>query len=760
METHSQTPQKEEEALVSSLYEQNSDVSHYQVQRELFSSSSCEETRLVPYLTSGEAEKLCSVIQSCDSSFKKDQLGTESSSQLGMYLSSLNEEMDSSDDHVPESRERESLKENSSLYSRLVDKHRTRMKELLPCLKGKPEDCSVEERQSESEAKWLCEDAIQDDVTFQRKLRNAELAIGSAEMFLPSFKETLARISKACYISASDMLKISMQEDLLVKELEALKNMKGLLQQLLRSSKEKELISRQIEDLIQKLTESETEAVDLKNEALQKERYILELSTQLQQEKANVIKASRHSESIQSVQIHLQCQIERKEAENNQLRTKFQTVEKKITERKLQVGEYKQQILAEKEKREERRNALKRAASVQKQRAELLKAAVESLISKIREKEIQLSEVLSACNVWKSHHETVVDEKNRLEVQAETLKKQIADHVMELERIRNNGRKSNSEILGKLSAVTSENENISLENAKLKASFAALKVSIISAEAELVDLHEEAQQQENLVEHYKTEVGKIEIESEELKTRYEKVIRESINVTDGKDLEMVAMRGQTEARLKELERARDLQKAAEGKLRKGQESLLVCQKSCLDKSKTIREFQVQVGDNDGFLKQLSLEEENRNIQLKYEEVKRKLEEMELQNKKLENQLANQEACLQKTELQFQQKLADYDALTRQLEAALEDGSKKLEEEMEKINSKERAFRMKILDLENELRRKKEEQKHLSRRLDAREKHRELSLKELEHSLQRSENQNQSIQNYVKFLKTSYVTMFS
>ncbi|XP_061489533.1 protein BCAP isoform X2 [Rhineura floridana] len=707
---------KEEEALVSSLYEQNSDVSHYQVQRELFSSSSCEETRLVPYLTSGEAEKLCSVIQSCDSSFKKDQLGTESSSQLGMYLSSLNEEMDSSDDHVPESRERESLKENSSLYSRLVDKHRTRMKELLPCLKGKPEDCSVEERQSESEAKWLCEDAIQDDVTFQRKLRNAELAIGSAEMFLPSFKETLARISK--------------------------------------------LISRQIEDLIQKLTESETEAVDLKNEALQKERYILELSTQLQQEKANVIKASRHSESIQSVQIHLQCQIERKEAENNQLRTKFQTVEKKITERKLQVGEYKQQILAEKEKREERRNALKRAASVQKQRAELLKAAVESLISKIREKEIQLSEVLSACNVWKSHHETVVDEKNRLEVQAETLKKQIADHVMELERIRNNGRKSNSEILGKLSAVTSENENISLENAKLKASFAALKVSIISAEAELVDLHEEAQQQENLVEHYKTEVGKIEIESEELKTRYEKVIRESINVTDGKDLEMVAMRGQTEARLKELERARDLQKAAEGKLRKGQESLLVCQKSCLDKSKTIREFQVQVGDNDGFLKQLSLEEENRNIQLKYEEVKRKLEEMELQNKKLENQLANQEACLQKTELQFQQKLADYDALTRQLEAALEDGSKKLEEEMEKINSKERAFRMKILDLENELRRKKEEQKHLSRRLDAREKHRELSLKELEHSLQRSENQNQSIQNYVKFLKTSYVTMFS
>ncbi|XP_033007561.1 protein BCAP isoform X4 [Lacerta agilis] len=694
---------KEEDVSPSSLYEQNSDVSRDHVQRELFSSSSCEETRLVPYLTSGEAEKLCSVIQSCDLSFKKDHLGTETFGQLGKYLSSLSEEVDSSDNHLPE---QEHLKENWGSYGRLVDKHRTRMKEALPCRKGKSEESSLEETQSESETRRLWEDTIQDEVSFQKKLHEAELAIGSAEMFLPSFKETLTRISKACYISATDMIKISMQEDLLVMELGALKNMKGLLQQLLRSSKEKEIISTQIEDLIWKLTESETEAVELKHEVHRKERYILQLSTQLHHEKANVLKASRHSESTQLVQTHLQCQIERKEAENNQLRTKFKTVEKNITEWKQQVGEYKQQILAEKDRREERRNGLKRAASVQKQRAELLKAAVESLISKIREKEIQLSEVLSACNVWKSHHEAVVDEKNRLEVQAETLKKQIADRLMELRRLQDVGRRSTNEILGKLNAITSENEKISLENTKLKASFASLEASIVSAEAELIDLREEAQQQENIIEHYKNEMGKLESEAEELKTRYEKVVHEGKKLMDGKDLEIAV-----------------------------------------------------VVENDSFLKQLSLEEENRNIQLKYKDVKRKLEETELKNKELENQLASQEECLQKTEMQFKQKLASYDALTRQLEAALEDGREKLKEEVEKIASKEQAFQMKILDLENQLRRKKEEQRHLSRRLDAREKHRQMSLKELEHSLQRSENQNQSIQNYVKFLKTSYVTMF-
>ncbi|XP_042320726.1 protein BCAP isoform X5 [Sceloporus undulatus] len=607
----------------------------------------------MPYLTSGEADRLCSVIQSCDLSFKRDHLDTETPSQPGKYISSQNE--DNSDNHLPGSTELESLKEDWRSYSSLVDKHRTKMKELLPCLQGKSQNSSMEESLSEGETTWLWKDAMNDKVTFQKKLHEAELAIGSAELFLPSFRETLVRISKS-----------------------------------------------------------------LRTEVTQKERHLLELSSQLHQEK---------------------------------------TVEKKIAEWKLQVVEHKQQILAEKGKREERRNALKRAASVQKQRAEHLKAVVETLISKIGDKEIQLSEALSASNVWKSHHETVVDEKTRLEVQVESLKKQVADHMMELRRIQDAERKSRSEIIGKLNAIVSENEKISLENTTLKASLSTLEISITSTEVELVDLREEAQQQEMLVEQYKSEVVRLDMEAEELKTKYENILSDSGKIMEDKDFEMNAMRDQTEAYLKELECARDMHKAVEGKLQTCQESLLSCQKSCVDKSKAIRELQVQVGDSGGVLEQLSLEEENRNIQLKYEEVKKKLEEMELQNNELENQLANKEEILQKTEFQFNQKIADCEALTRQLEAALEDGRKKLAEEMEKITSKEQAFQLKILDLENKLRKKKEEQKQLSRRLEAREKHHEVSLKELEHSLQRSENQTQSIQNYVKFLKTSYVTMF-
>ncbi|KAJ7332539.1 hypothetical protein JRQ81_014719 [Phrynocephalus forsythii] len=562
----------------------------------------------------------------------------------------------------------------------------------------------------------MWEDASDDEVTFQRKLHEAELAIGSAEMFLPSFRDTLTRIAQACSVSTSDMVKISMQEDLLIEELEALSAMKGLLQHLLRASQDKEILSKQIEDLTQKLTESEMEVAVLKNEVVQREREILELSIQFQQDKANVLKASRHSESVQSVQTHLQCQVEKKEAENNQRRANLQTLEKQVSEWKL--GEHKQQILAETERREERKMALRRAARVQRQRAKCAKAAVEHLISKIKEKEIQLSEAVSASNVWKSHHETVVNEKNRLEVQADSLKKQIADHEMELRRIQDAGRKTRNNFL------KFQNSMSLLSFAKtLQASIAALETNVVSAEAELVALHKEVQQQEEVVEEYKIKVGELEREAAELETKYERVLQDSQRRTEVKDLEGDAMRSQAEARWKELKHARDLQRAAEEQLQECQGSLLSCQKSCLDKSKAIRALQLQ------------------------------------QNKDFEHQLANREESLWKTELQFKQKLSDADALTRQLEAALEDGRKKLTEEMEKITSKERTFQMKILDLENELRKKKEEQRELSRRLDAREKYREVSLKELEHDLQRSENQTQSIQNYVKFLKASYVTIF-
>uniref|UniRef100_K7FWD0 Outer dense fiber of sperm tails 2 like n=1 Tax=Pelodiscus sinensis TaxID=13735 RepID=K7FWD0_PELSI len=592
------------------------------------------------------------------------------------------------------------------------------------------------------------EDALNENVTFQEKLLEAQMAVNSTEMFLPLFKYNILKLNFKCdIIAALDIIKISKQEDLLIKELETLKHVKELLLHLLRTTEHKEISSKHIDVLMHKLTESENENDGLRKEMLITERRIVELSSRLQLEKANALKADHLSKSVGAVHSHLQCQIQKKEAENDQLKAKIQTLEKKIIEWKLQIGENKHQILAVKETNEQRKKALKKATRAQKQRAEHFEASVENLTSKIRKREVKLSEVLSASSVWKNHYEKAVEEKTRLEVQTETLKEQITKLLEDLKKIQDHGRNSNEEICGKLTSISSEKANIHLENAKLKVFFpfvllafhgmsaleivifllwlkfereallTALEDNTVATEAELLDLQEEVKQQENLAEQYKTEVQKLQTEAEELKTRYEKVLNENKLITEAKDLEISEVRSQMQAHLKELEHVRDLQKAAEERLQEYQENMLSYRRSYADKSKTIRELQVQIDNNNRFLRKNSLEDEKYNIEKKYEYLKRQLEKMDVQNQELAHQLANQEESLQHTELQLKEKLAEYDALARQLEAALEEGRKKESEEVEKMSSKERALQTKILALETELRERREERKRLVSKLN-------------------------------------------
>lgn len=60
--------------------------------------------------------------------------------------------------------------------------------------------------------------------------------------------------------------------------------------------------------------------------------------------------------------------------------------------------------------------------------------------------------------------------------------------------------------------------------------------------------------------------------------------------------------------------------------------------------------------------------------LKYmSSVKRKLEQMDAENKELEQKLADQDECLKRSDAQLKEKAAECAALARQLDAALEEG---------------------------------------------------------------------------------------
>ncbi|XP_069718225.1 protein BCAP [Phaenicophaeus curvirostris] len=532
----------------------------------------------------------------------------------------------------------------------------------------------------------------------------------------------------------------------------------------------KYLDSDNIDTLMQKLSENETQNMNLRRKILEKERHVKELSSRLQLEKVNVQKEDQLSRSVKAIQDHLQCQIQRKEVENNELKAKIQTLERKIAEWKLQVGECKRQMLALRETSEEQKTALKKAFRFQKQRALRFEAAVENLTSNIREHEVSLSEIQSASDGWKSQHNRMVEGKTMLEIQREDLKKQVTSLLEDLKRKEEGRRNSVEEILGKLNSVNSENEKICLENEKLKASIATLEDSTLSVENELLNLREKAKVQETLVEEYRNQVQKLQTAVEELKPRYEMIFNGNKRITENKCLEVDMVRGRTEAELKELEHVCDLLKAAEEKQQGCQEKLISWERIHARKCKALRELQVQVSstgkespfshDKDsGTLDSHSVEEENHSIQKKYEDLKRQLEKMELQNEELACQLRKEDESLQCSKLQLEEKIAEYNGLTRQLESALEEGRKMVAEELEKMSHKERALQTKLLVLETEVQEGQEEKKQLLCVFYHNEKRHEIHLKELENRLQKSENKNQSIQNYMQFLKASYLTMF-
>nr|XP_036868427.1 protein BCAP isoform X3 [Manis javanica] len=571
---------------------------------------------------------------------------------------------------------------------------------------SRPEREHLPQRGSECHLSCQNQDILYGKTELEATFKEAEVATSSIELLLPLFKDTVEKINfENANLSASNLRTFSKQKEMLTKELDTFKYLKQALENLLRETE-----YQQTEDssssVLEKLTDNESENINLKKKVFEKEAYIQELSCLFQNEKANALKANRFSQSVKVVHERLQLQIQKKEAENDKLKEYIKRLESERAEWILQLRKNKDEAVAMKELNRQKTIALKKASKIYKQRLEYFTGDMENLTSQIRDQEAKLSETISASNAWKSHYEKIVIEKTELEVQIETMKKQIINLLEDLKKVEDHGKNACEEILRKVYSTEYENETLNLENTKLKTTLAALKDEVISVENELLELQEVQIQQKTLTEVYKTQIEELQEAAEIVKSRCENLLHENNLITKNKN--------------KKLEK---------------------------------------VDGNHNLLMKLSLEEENYLIQLKCENLKQKLEQMDAENKELEKKLANQEECLKHSNLKFKEKSAEYTALARQLEAALEEGRQKVSEEIEKMSSRERALQTKILDLETELRKKNEEQNQLVCKMNNKAQHQEVCLKEIQHSLEKSENQNESIKNYLQFLKTSYVTMF-
>nr|XP_008999873.3 protein BCAP isoform X3 [Callithrix jacchus] len=579
--------------------------------------------------------------------------------------------------------------------------------ELFSHLKTISEKEDLPQCTSESHLSCLKQDILNEKTELEATLKEAELVTHSVELLLPLFKDTIEEINfENANLSALNLKKIFEQKEILTKELDTFKNVKLTLEHLLRKRDYKQTGNSLPSMLLENLTDNESENANLKKKVFEKEAHIQELSSLFQNEKANTLKANRFSQSVKVVHERLQLQIHKKEAKNDKLKEYMKSLETKIANWNLQLRMNKNEAVVMKEASRQKTVALKKASKVYKQRLDHFTGAIEKLTSQIRDQEAKLSETISASNAWKSHYEKIVIEKTELEVQIKTMKKQIINLLEDLKKMEDHGKNSCEEILRKIHSIEYENETLNLENTKLKITLASLKDEVVSVENELLELQEVEKKQKTLIEMYKTQVQKLQETAEIVKSRCENLLHKSNQIT-----------------------------------------------------KTKNKYVEKVDGNHNLLMKLSLEEENYLIQLKCENLQQKLEQMDSENKELEKKLANQEECLKHSNLKFKEKSAEYTALARQLEAALEEGRQKVAEEIEKTSSREKALQIKISDLETELRKKNEEQNQLVCKMNSKAQHQEVCLKEIQNSLEKSENQNESIKNYLQFLKISYVTVF-
>ncbi|XP_004582251.2 protein BCAP isoform X1 [Ochotona princeps] len=585
-----------------------------------------------------------------------------------------------------------------------------------------------------------------------------ERAASPAELLVLLLKDTVEEISSENADLSASNLKISKQKEILTKELDTFK-CENIAVDHLRDTDCEQTGDSSSSKFVENLTGDEDEHANLQKKIMEKETYIQELSSLFQDEKANTLKANRLSQSVKLVHERLQLQIHKKEAENDKLKDYIKGLETKIAKWNLQLKTSKQEAVAMKKASRQKAIALKKASKIYKQRLEHFTGDIENITSQIRDQEAKLSETVSASNAWKSHYEKIVIEKTELEVQIETMKTQIVNLSEDIKKMEAHGKNSYEEILRKLQSVENEKETLNLENTKLKTTLASLKEEVVSVENELHELQEVEKQQKALIEVYETQVQNLQEAAEVVKSRCENLLRENKLIAKRKNKKIEKMRGQMESQMQELEHVRDSLTAAERRLRECQENLQRCKGMCADQAHTVRELQGQIEGSNNLLAKVSLEEENYLIQLKCESLKQKLEQMDAENKELEKKLANQEECLKQSNLKFKEKSAEYTALARQLEAALEEGRQKVSEEIEKISSRERALQIKILDLETELRKKNEEQNQFICKMNSKAQHQEVCLKEIQYNLEKTESQNESIKNYLQFLKTSYVTMF-
>ncbi|CAI5640871.1 unnamed protein product [Oreochromis niloticus] len=550
---------------------------------------------------------------------------------------------------------------------------------------------------------------------FLKMLMDAEAAANSAAIQLVSFKDAMDDEYADSRQSAKDKRRIARQRGLLLEKLEDFRRINKSVRQKLKQLQEAEAnridADQQIDTLLKKITQAESENENLKKDLSESEQKVRELMDLRRKEQENIKSAVHMTKSAEATRAHLQGQLRNKEAENNRLTVQLRALERLITEQKLEIDDLKGSITSLSAKAAQDKESLKKATRAQKLRAERFEAAIEKCYAQLREKDAQLAKAHSERDSRRRQKEQTTDEKDKLVAHIDLLKSQIADLTVRVQKEKDELTAANETLMQRLEKLSLDNGELGINNATLKESVAQLEQQLAECESALVEEKIVSQEKKHQAEQFCYQVAQLQAELHDLKIKYTNLLRETEKTRDGKEAEVEKMESQSKL---------------------------------LRSSAEMRE---------------SIHEANLQLQEKVISIQKDTDKLQQENLELVRRLTAQEEALSYSNRQLDQRSSECQALSRQLEAALADVRQQVTKVKEEAVSREEALQTKILELGAEKSRRESELRLLRQSKLNAEKQYEVRLKDLQLSLDQSDIHKRSIQNYVDFLKNSYKAMF-
>ncbi|XP_030362994.1 outer dense fiber protein 2 isoform X4 [Strigops habroptila] len=600
------------------------------------------------------------------------------------------------------------------------------------------------------------------------KLSEAERDAAAAARQIRALENTIGRLNIEKHMSSSDINALTRQKELLLQKLTTFEETNQTLRQLLKEQHNKEkdaqkLMARQ-KILLKRLADSDAENVQLQMKLQEKEKEVESLANQIQAGKDQAKAVEELSKSMEAMKAHLQAQLRGKEAENNRLTVQLRNLERGEAQHKAEVERIMEQLKEVKQKADRDKEALKKALRAQKERAERSEEYAEQLTAQLTEKDGYVAEALSTLETWRNRHDKAVKDRSDLELEIVTLTSRLADLLEEQATREDKVRNDRDVVPDKVHRQNSETSALKMENERLKASVAPMEEKLKQAQAEVQQLRISVKNYEGMIENYKSQILKTQMEAEDAAAKLEKFGKENKALKEEKNNEMDLSHKQLQSRLAELEKLPEILKMKEAQIAEYREQLQNYERKNVDLSVLISDLRQQIelqGDKMEMTRERcqSAQEDKKQLTLKVEELERKLESTSAQNIEFLQVIAKREESIHQCQLRLDEKTRECSSLARQLEMAIEDAKRQVEQTRERATSRERSAQSKMLDLETQLSRNKTELNQLRRSKDDAERRYESRLQDLKDRLEQSESTNRSMQNYVQFLKSSYANVF-